>query len=412
MFRFQFILTALASMALSFALRTSLWRPRFRRSLYSSIREETAATTAIHHHNNNEDQNIFLVEFRGIHPVFRCDEFRDAYHQVLLQSDSAAETTAAEKAAGLVFTTFIPDLLVPSIPAVAFVHLPIGEGEETAQAIARRCSLVRSVVKVWGQGITAEDTATQTVNNFPTMIAPIFSPLNNRSDNSWKVSFRRYGRGGKSGLDPQGKWSLLQSFAPVLLQLHGDVSMKEAKHELLFLEDWSSFRVWDDERIAREKAIPPLVAPVLTVTQTSSISSNSTSTTSSASSSSASSDRYSGYIPLKSIFGRVICEGPNIITGALAPPPPPSLSLSHTHTSSDTPSHAPSDISSHISSHALFQTYPLTHPLSHPFTTRFRLKEATFHRDHHHGCRGVPSGRQCCPNLSGRSGVGRSHTSS
>ena len=353
-------------MAMSFTFRTNLWRPRFFRSLTFIQEQQTVATvatsfletnsSAISHHQN-EDNNIFLVEFRGIHPVFRCDEFRDAYHHVLLKNN-AAERTAAEKAAGLVFTTFIPDLLIPTVPAVAFVHLPKGEGEETAEAITRRCSLVRSIVKVWGQGITAEDTAAQTVDNFPTMIAPIFNPLNNRSDNSWKVSFRRYGRGGKSGLDPQGKWSLLQSFAPVLLQLHGDVSMKEAKHELLFLEDWSSFRVWDDERIAKEKTIPQLVATDLTTT------SSVINSSSSSSSSSTASDRYSGYIPLKSIFGRVICEGPNIMTGDHDPFP---------------------------FTHPL--RHSLIHPLSNPFTTRFRFEEATIHWDHHNGCRSVSSSR-------------------
>lgn len=224
----------------------------------------------------------FLVEFRGIHPTFRCHEFRDAYQQALLHSDLSSGTsssrTTQEAVDRLSFTPFIADLLVPSEPACAYVSLP---SEAIAADITRRCSLVRSVVAVWGQGPTTNETAAQALSNFPTLIGPIFDSRNNRSDNSWKVSFRRYGRGGKSGLDPQGKWDLLQSFAPVLLNLNGDVNMKDARHELLFLEDWSSWRLWDDARVAAGGSIA---------------------------------DGDSGYVPIKSAFGKIICEGPNIMT--------------------------------------------------------------------------------------------------
>jgi hypothetical protein len=154
----------------------------------------------------------YLVEFRGIHPTFRLHEFDDAFRHICGASSG--------QNAPLTFSTLIPDLLVPSAPACAYVDLP---DDRTARDIARRCTLVRSVVKVWGQGNTADITAAEAAQNYDALVAPFFPADRPRAENSWKVSFRRYGRGGKSGLDPSGKWDLLQRFAPVLLRLPGDV---------------------------------------------------------------------------------------------------------------------------------------------------------------------------------------------
>ena len=64
-------------------------------------------------------------------------------------------------------------------------------------------------------------------------------------------------------------------------------SLTEPSHELLFLEDWSSWRRWDDARAAGAARV---AAPA---------------------GGTADDD---GYVPLQSIIGRVVGEGPNVMT--------------------------------------------------------------------------------------------------
>ena len=68
-------------------------------------------------------------------------------------------------------------------------------------------------------------------------------------------------------------------------------------HELLFLEDWSSWRQWDDARAAAAAAAA--AAGAMTASEPPAP---------------ATTDGDSGYVPLQSVFGRVVCEGPNIMT--------------------------------------------------------------------------------------------------
>ena len=173
----------------------------------------------------------YMVEFRGVQSAFRLNEFRDSYRQLTRGKDDEE----------IEFTSIIADVLQPNIPVCAYVRLP---NESIAIAVAKRCSLVRSISQVWGDAITMEEVRIETEQNYDTLVAPIFKESNSLQDNSWRVDFRRYGRSGRSGLDPEGKKNVLTAFSTILKSMKGVVSLSDAKHNLLYLEDWSSYRSW------------------------------------------------------------------------------------------------------------------------------------------------------------------------
>ena len=173
----------------------------------------------------------YMVEFRGVQSAFRLNEFRDSYKQLMRGKDDEE----------IELTSIIADVLQPNIPVCAYVRLP---NESIAIAVAKRCSLVRSISQVWGDAITMEEVRIETEQNYDTLVAPIFKESNSLQDNSWRVDFRRYGRSGRSGLDPEGKKNVLKAFSSILKNMKGVVSLSDAKHNLLYLEDWSSYRSW------------------------------------------------------------------------------------------------------------------------------------------------------------------------
>jgi len=98
-----------------------------------------------------------------------------------------------------------------TIPLCAYVKVP---SYEIAKELTIRCTLLRSMSEIWGDGITLDDVNQKAMNNYETLIANHFhygrEELEKGEDiqeyhkqlNSWKVAFRRYGRG--QNLDPTG----------------------------------------------------------------------------------------------------------------------------------------------------------------------------------------------------------------
>lgn len=249
--------------------------------LHSSI--TTAATsssmdTAITPVVADEDygSSEFLIEFRGLNPAFRYDEFVDAYQLVLKQQqqqqqpssstciDSLMEETKMklmpEIKEKLRFTEVIPDTL-SEYPIGAYVTLP---SSRVASLIASRCAMVRRVIQVWADGSTMLDVCDQALANYPSLISPMLrqhemdrSSSNNNNGThhrTWWVHFERYGRSGRSGLDTEGKRLLLSRFHPLFQLIQGSATSSAPIHELIYLEDWHSYQKGLNALIAARKA--------------------------------------------------------------------------------------------------------------------------------------------------------------
>ena len=360
------IIAAVLGMPLIISLTTgfSTIRKRFLSSSYNAKSSSSISCTG----TAAKDKWIeYMVEFRGVQSPFRLNEFQDSYDHVM----KGADDTKVD------FTSVIADVLNPLIPVCAYVRLP---NDTVAIALTRRCSLVRSISQVWGDGDTIDDVRLITERNYDALVAPHFLGTS-AEENSWRVDFRRYGRSGRSGLDPLGKKNVLTTFDSILKRMNGTVSLTESKHSLIYLEDWSSYRPWvqnmeTEMRLAAERAAATASSlPLSTEDSDSSALSDETDTesdtestdnspitgsergregerggeTSSSSSSSLSSSLKDSnmapqtrpiissnilrkldksyvpslgevnhddgtYVPLKSLFGRIIAEGPNIVS--------------------------------------------------------------------------------------------------
>lgn len=173
----------------------------------------------------------YMVEFRGVQSPFRLNEFLDSYRYVIKETDHAE----------LQYTSIIADVLDATSPICAYVRLP---NDTVATTLTKRCSLVRSISQVWGDAESIDDVRAATEANYDSLIAPHFNE--NPSENTWRVDFRRYGRSGRSGLDPEGKRNVLRTFNDVMMKMNGTVSLMNNRHTLLYLEDWSTYRSWVD----------------------------------------------------------------------------------------------------------------------------------------------------------------------
>ena len=179
----------------------------------------------------------YMIEFRGIQSAFRLNELRDAYNHVMNGTDEA----------DIILTSIIADVLSPEVPICAYVRLP---NDTIAIDITKRCSLVRSISQVWGDASTFDGVREEAEGVYDALIAPHFN--NGLNDNSWRVDFRRYGRSGRSGLDNEGKKNVLLKFNTIFKKMDSQVDLFTSKHNLLYLEDWSTYRPWVD-RITTSK---------------------------------------------------------------------------------------------------------------------------------------------------------------
>ena len=181
----------------------------------------------------------YLVEFRGLVPSFRMLELRDSIAYVVGSQSLAAELMGKFDVA--VLDEVLEGSRVETYPLCGYLSLP---NALSAKEVAHRCASVRSIIEVWGDGSSADTVRDQVQSTFASTVRPHF-PLPKtdaeRDSNSWKIVFRRFGKGGRSGLDPAGKRSFLSKFNSILQNLGGDVNLTSPAHELVFLEDWSRF---------------------------------------------------------------------------------------------------------------------------------------------------------------------------
>eukprot|EP01041_Mallomonas_annulata_P007349 gene7349-15000_t len=169
----------------------------------------------------------FFVEFRGGEESFRIDEFRDAASCFLAKVDIDS----------LHFSTVIKDSLSDH-PLCATVLLP---NSSVAISIAERCSTLRSISELCGDGEEAKAVCRDAIRNYQTVVQPHVRENGAQTEESWRFTFRRYGRGGKSGRSYSDKREFLETFDPFLSLFAGKVNLTHPRHDFLYLEDWSGY---------------------------------------------------------------------------------------------------------------------------------------------------------------------------
>ena len=190
---------------------------------------------------NVESWPQYLIEWRGIEPSFRMDELADALSLVLPSVQHVV----------LNITRVIDDSL-SDLPVLGYCHLP--PGDDVIREIVRRCCTIRSVTEVWvdsfadgraNGGVAAASVDAVDESFFDRVVLPAFV---GKGENSWRVDFRRYGRGGRSGLSYLEKSELLKGFDPIFRRLaqhpsvtEFNVNLTQSEHTFLYFEDWSAF---------------------------------------------------------------------------------------------------------------------------------------------------------------------------
>ena len=231
------LLSSLLQLSLSLSSSSSLssYSITYPSSLSSSLLSSTLSSTS--------KWITLLAEFRGGKAKFRLDEYKDSLLYVL-KSNNYKTDDLIDYINNNIISTINDVETNGTIPLCAYIKVPT---YEIARELTLRCTLLRSISEIWGEGKTLEEVNQNALNNFDSLIRPHFPHGRNGEEiqdyhkqlNSWKVAFRRYGRG--SNLDPAGKFQLLENFAPLLKSLNGRVDLHNPSHELLYLEDWYDY---------------------------------------------------------------------------------------------------------------------------------------------------------------------------
>ena len=215
----------------------------------------------------------FLVEFRGGYPNFRIDEFLDC----------AVCLMDAKDVKSLTFHRLIADVQ-SDVPICVTVKLP---SCDVATNLARRSSTIRSISEFCGVGDDPSDLSREVFFKFDDIILPYLASArndaarsSNDTDDSWRFTFRRYGRFGNSGLDAKDKVVFLREFSRVITRLGGPVNLTDPKHNFLYLEDCSNYQAF-----MSSNAVDPTALNL---------------------------DTSVTYRPKKCFLGRVVGEGPSI----------------------------------------------------------------------------------------------------
>ena len=206
-----------------------------------SATSSPSSSILIDNNHNQKSQNewiTLLAEFRGGKAKFRLDEFKDSLLYVLKINNYDINNNMIEYINNNIYNIVNDVETNGTIPLCAYVKVP---SYEIASQLTLRCTLLRSISEIWGEGENLEQVNQKSSINFDTLIAPNFPhgrdeveiQEHHKQLNSWKVAFRRYGRG--SNLDPAGKFELLENFAPLLRSLNGKVDLHNPSHELLYL---------------------------------------------------------------------------------------------------------------------------------------------------------------------------------
>ena len=198
----------------------------------AAARSSTAAAAA------TTTAKEYLLEFRGSQPSLRFQEFYDALNYCTGYGDRWGVDSTAHRA-------IVRDRS-SEVPICTYIAIP--GGDSVAAQLVQRCSLVRSIVECWADATTSEEASRMAFSN---------SLLMNkngsvvRPGDSWRVSFRRYGRGGRSGLNYDEKNLFLSKFNDTLRSFKGAVNLTSPQHDFLYLED--NFDYHDRVTIASAK---------------------------------------------------------------------------------------------------------------------------------------------------------------
>lgn len=249
----------------------------------------------------------YLVEFRGGQHSFRwVASYVDYKLSIVLMiyfclcrghevQDLLAAIMGCEiEDSKVIFEPVIPDNM-SNESICAYMNFP---NENVAKEVASRSGLIRSIIDVWGEGRTHEIASLMSQGDgiYKTKIEPIFRYGGFK--NTWRVIFRRYGRRGRSGMTPESKRLFLQDFSPVLKRLGGEVDLINPYHDLIYLEDWHTF----------QKETSDLPTDRLQMQVVSTIRDNISQATHS------NKDvKEHVYAPRKSIFGRIVATGLNVV---------------------------------------------------------------------------------------------------
>lgn len=229
----------------------------------------------------------YLVEFRGLAPSMRLDEFKDA----------AEREGITEVVEGSTKTLEIMDERT-QVPITLCMRLP---DDDCCRRIAESCATVRRIVNIWGHGRTHEQLCEQLVANQSQFQQYVNAGL------SWRVQFGRFGREGRVGIRPEAKAGLLAKLIPSLGSMQGKVNITNPELDLVFLDDCSDYEQCLRAAVAQRKAVRQQVQETpSTHTQDGSKSRNSDFADASAVTT-------LEYTPLQYMFGRVVTEGPGIV---------------------------------------------------------------------------------------------------
>jgi hypothetical protein len=140
-------------------------------------------------------------------------------------------------------------------PVAVYVELP---DDDVVAAAVERCATVRAAIHIWGEGATPEEACAAATSCIETSVRPHFplpvGPQQGAERRTWMVAFQRLGRTGKSGLDAAGKNQLLDTFLPVLNELHGAVDLKRPAHVLRYIEDWQGYHTLERDGLIDRNA--------------------------------------------------------------------------------------------------------------------------------------------------------------
>ena len=210
------------------------------KSNYLSDKERTVRGLS-----RNDATCTYMVEYRGHYRDFRELEFFDNLEYALSSVDP--DHSVKEDIRRILDSR---RLVIPDKTGVDFplcVYIDTDAHMDVVALAASRCSMLRSLSVRWGEGPTPESANEVCMGNFESVIAPTY--YNNEGNtgncshddkvNNWRVSFRRYGR--SAGWNTEEKIELLSKFNPTLKALGGNVDLKGAAHDLIYLEDWHNF---------------------------------------------------------------------------------------------------------------------------------------------------------------------------
>jgi len=240
----------------------------------------------------SKDWPTYLVEFRCTDPAFRFQEFRDIARG-MKDGDIIAESLKE-------YSVAIPDPVSPENPVSCYVKLP---SDDIARDIVLKSATVKRIIDVWGEGPNIKDMCSASIDTFHQRVK---KELESIPDLRWKLQFERYGRVGKSGMDPAEKEALLDQLHDVCILVGGTVELKKPNLNLIYYEDWHTYH---RQHIA-------LTALMKTAHEAQQHNSSSTTTTSPTEpfrpEKLAAMQVAQTFTPLKYFFGRVIAEGPGI----------------------------------------------------------------------------------------------------